>query len=490
MNHQKAVLIFPHQLFANHPAVKTADVCFVIEHPLFFQQYQFHKQKLVLHRASMKHYARGLEKQGHKVRYIEAQDYTPANLAKVLQTAKAGYVQVCELVDDWLEQDIAQVVKKAGVVLEVFETPQFLTPPRLFDELAGSGKKLSMASFYIKQRKRLDILVKNGAPVGGKWSLDTENRKKLPASVTVPKVVEVKQNSVVTEAVKYVQKHFPKAYGEIEPFRYPVTREDALLWLKDFLKHRFAGFGPYEDAMSEKHDVVFHSLLSPMLNIGLLTPAEVVDQALAYADKHEVSLASLEGFIRQIIGWREFMRIAYEKQGRAMRTKNYFGFDKKLPKAFWTARTGIAPIDHTITRLLKSSYNHHIERLMMLGAFMLLCEIDPDEIYEWFMSMYIDAYDWVMVPNVYGMSQYADGGNLVTKPYICSSNYILKMSDYQKGEWCEIWDGLYWRFIKKHESVFAKNPRMSVMVMQIKRMDAQKLKRHLQVAEQFLSGLK
>ncbi|HRG90337.1 MAG TPA: FAD-binding domain-containing protein, partial [Chitinophagales bacterium] len=218
-------------------------------------------------------------------------------------------------------------------------------------------------------------------------------------------------------------------------------------------------------------------------------PAQVIDVAIDYAAKNDVPLNSLEGFIRQVIGWREFIRAVYEFKGTAERTRNYWGFNRKIPASFWNGTTGIAPIDTTIRKVLRTGYCHHIERLMLLGNFMLLCEFDPDEVYRWFMELFIDAYDWVMVPNVYGMSQFADGGIMSTKPYISGSNYVLKMSDYPKGEWCEVWDALFWRFIHTRRAFFLQNPRMGMMVKTFDKIDAAKQQKHLDAAERFLAKL-
>jgi deoxyribodipyrimidine photolyase-related protein len=216
-----------------------------------------------------------------------------------------------------------------------------------------------------------------------------------------------------------------------------------------------------------------------MLNIGLLTPEQIISKALIIGQTKNIPLNSLEGFIRQIMGWREFIKIVYEREGTKQRTTNYWKFTRKIPASFWKGTTGIPPIDSTIHKILKTGYCHHIERLMVLGNFMLLCEFDPNEVYKWFMEMFIDAYDWVMVPNVYGMTQFADGGLMTTKPYISGSNYLMKMSDYEKGEWQGIWDGLFWRFMHEHRSFFLKNPRLGMLVGTFDKMSAEKQAAHL-----------
>ncbi len=226
-----------------------------------------------------------------------------------------------------------------------------------------------------------------------------------------------------------------------------------------------------------------------MMNVGLLSPNEVLDEAIQFAGKNSVPFNSLEGFVRQILGWREFIRGVYITKGTAERTNNFWNFKRKIPASFWNGTTGIAPVDITIKKVLATGYCHHIERLMVLGNFMLLCEFDPDEVYKWFMELFIDSYDWVMVPNVYGMSQFADGGLMATKPYISGSNYLMKMSDYPKGEWQLIWDGLFWNFLNKHREFFLKNPRLSMLVKTFDKMSEEKRSVHLRAATDYLKTL-
>jgi len=239
--------------------------------------------------------------------------------------------------------------------------------------------------------------------------------------------------------------------------------------------------------MVQKESFLNHSVISPLLNSGLITPKHVIQKTLSFKDKYPLN--SLEGFLRQIIGWREFIRGVYKVKGSQERTTNFFNFKRKIPISFYNATTGILPIDITIEKVKKTAYNHHIERLMVLGNFMMLCEFDPDEIYRWFMEHYIDAYDWVMVPNVYGMSQFADGGLMSTKPYISSSNYLKKMSDFPNGEWQKIWDALYWRFINLNREIFAKNIRMKFMVSMLDKMSEDKKTNHFKIANEYLDSL-
>jgi deoxyribodipyrimidine photolyase-related protein len=233
-----------------------------------------------------------------------------------------------------------------------------------------------------------------------------------------------------------------------------------------------------------------------MLNIGLVTPAEVLERALSPKVANGIPLNSMEGFVRQVLGWREFIRAVYLREGGFQRTRNYWGFHRRIPASFYDGSTGIVPFDGVLSKVLQTGYAHHIERLMVLGNFLLLCEFDPDEVYRWFMELFIDAYDWVMVPNVYGMTQFADGGLMTTKPYISGSNYLAKMGDWEAGpvlpsghRWGEVWDALFWRFMHVHRDFFLSNPRLGMLVGTFDRMQPAKRERHLKVAEDFLRSL-
>jgi deoxyribodipyrimidine photolyase-related protein len=259
--------------------------------------------------------------------------------------------------------------------------------------------------------------------------------------------------------------------------------------LQEFFQTRFEEFGKYEDAIVQNEKWLHHSLLTPLLNVGLLSPSFVIDETLKYAAEHQIPQNSLEGFIRQIVGWREFIRAVYELKGTEERTKNFWGFKRKIPESFWKGETGILPIDLTIKKVLETGYCHHIERLMVLGNFMLLCEFDPEEVYRWFMELFIDSFDWVMVPNVYGMSQFADGGIMSTKPYISGSNYLMKMSDYPKGDWQPVWDSLFWHFMDKQRAFFLGNPRLGMLVRTFDKMSVEKKEEHLIRADLYLNSL-
>lgn len=248
-------------------------------------------------------------------------------------------------------------------------------------------------------------------------------------------------------------------------------------------------FGRYEDAIDTENSILHHSVLSPLLNVGLITPKELIDACLLYAAENNVPINSTEGFVRQIIGWREFIRGSYESRGSEERTTNFWNFKKKIPASFCDGTTGILPVDQTIKKVLQTGYCNHIERLMILGNFMMLCEFDPDEVYQWFMQLFIDSYDWVMVRNVYGMSQFSDGGLMATKPYISGSNYLIKMSNYQKRAWQEVWDDLFWRFMHTLRDFFLANPRLGMLVRMFDKMPNAKRESHLLNAETYLKTL-
>ena len=477
------VLIFPHQLFEHHPAFEKDRKVVFVEAPLFFSAFSFHRQKLAFHRASMKGFQEVLKRRGYQTLYVEGE------LSGVLNKEKPSCVHVMELDDHKLDQDLKSLAQKLGLKLVFHPHLGFMTSLSTFQSLFKHQKKLRFDSFYIHLRKTHELLLdKNGKPLGGKWSLDRENRKKIPKSLKIAKPFKVAKTKRVAEAFSYVKKNFPSNPGALSSLSYPTTHTEAKKALQYFLKHHLKCFGDYEDAIVQKEKVLFHSCLSAPLNVGLLTPQQIIEEALKYCQKHKVGLNNLEGFVRQVAGWREFIRGVYHLIGKKEEKKNFFRHLRKMPKAFYEGSSGILPLDETIKKVEQNAYAHHIERLMVLGNFFLLCEIDPKEVYRWFMELFIDAYDWVMVPNVYGMSQYADGGMITTKPYLSSSNYILKMSDYPKGGWCKVWDALFWRFMIKHLKFFSSQPRLSVLCATAKKKKQDKAL--LKVAEDFLKKLR
>ena len=490
-------IIFPNQLFRNSPILKLNCEILMIEDSLFFGNDKFyklinHKNKLVFHKASMLAYKKYLESLGYKVLYSE--NKTNFSTVDYLSKYLGNKYQIINIInphDFLIMKRINRFVKLNNLNLKVFKSPMFITNEDLRDSFKSNPKKPLMGRFYENQRRSQKILVNSdGSPQGGKWSFDELNRKKLPKNINSPEIPKLPKNKFVIKAEKLISDMDFNFIGESNYFLYPTNFEEADKWLEDFFENRFFLFGDYEDAICQDKVFLWHGLLSPLLNSGLLNTKEVIQKALFYGEKNKIPINSLEGFIRQIIGWREFICLVYEKYGTKMRTYNFWNFEyKPMPDSFYRGTTGLEPVDIVIKNIIKFGYCHHIERLMIIGNFMLLCRIHPNQVYKWFMEMFIDSYDWVMVPNVYGMSQFSDGGTFSTKPYISSSNYVKKMSNYKTDPWCEIWDGLFWKFIKDYEMFFRKQYRLSMLTRNLDKMPAQKLMTHIKIADQFISNL-
>lgn len=485
----EATLIYPHQLFADHPALAPGRAVYLVEEPLFLTEFATHTQKLLLHRLSMQSYKEALETSGYEVIYLTITDLK--NTEQVFEKIViAGHttLHIVDTTDFWLEQRINNQAEKYQCTLVRYESPLFILKKQEAVALYNSSNK-HLATFYKKLRRRENILIEaDGSPVGGQWSFDSDNRKKLPKHLPLPTDITCLDTTAVVAAREWLSTFQSERYGEANVWL-PHTRSGALAFLTTFLEERLENFGAYEDALTTTHTRLFHASLSPLMNIGLLTPGEVITATLAFASTKNIPLSSLEGFIRQILGWREFVRAAYESDGVIMRTKNFWKHTRPLPQTFWTAETGLMPLDTSIKNALSFGYNHHIERLMVLGNFMLLCETHPDEVYRWFMAMYVDAYDWVMVPNVYGMSQFADAGLFATKPYLSGSNYIRKMSDYPSGDWEDVWTSLYWNFIEKHQDFFKRNHRLAMMPRLLEKMTDDKRNHYRKTAADYLSSV-
>lgn len=518
-------LVMPHQLFVEQldPAEPSdADAVVLVEPDLFFRQYAFHTHKLVLHRASMTKFRDRLDGAGLRTAYVasRADRGTDALLTEALGELFDGVaeddrvVSVFDVVDDWLDRDLRRIVGKAHAQLEVLETPGFLTTDAdVRAQLAPQrGSKPRMATFYAWQRRRLDVLVEgegdDATPVGGRWSFDEDNRRPYPKEgLDVPPVPRLRRDDRVRDAIAWVAQEFADNPGDPEEFRWPTDHGQATRWLDRFVSERLADFGPWEDAIAADERWLFHSAITPALNTGLLDPRDVLAAALAAGEgggDGEIPLASLEGFVRQVIGWREYMRGVYVTRGRALRTGNRLRLTRDLDPGWWDGTTGLLPVDTVIRRVLDNGYAHHIERLMVLGNAMLLLRTDPDEVYAWFMAMFVDAYDWVMVPNVYAMSQFAATEAVTTKPYVSGSNYVVKMSDFAKGDrddhpgvtdptggdgppdWATAWDALYWQFVDDHRDGFAANQRTAMTVRTLEKMRPERRRELAEVAKAWL----
>ncbi|MEM1055656.1 MAG: cryptochrome/photolyase family protein [Bacteroidota bacterium] len=489
-----ASLVYPNQLFADHPALEDTDRVILHEDDLFFRDEQYparyHKLRLTLHRATMRRYAESLERDGRSVEYVAWADrVSTADLLARLAKDNVTTVRLCEPVDFTLEKRLSQAAEDAGLTLDVLPTPLFLNTREDNRQFFDGRKRYFMADFYKHQRRRLGVMVDGGGdPVGGQWSFDHDNRKKLTkqALAEVPALPEMSHDDIVQEAMDYVEEHFPDHVGQSGPLPYPTTHEAASDWLTAFVRERFDRFGPYEDAVEPGQSSLYHGVLTPMLNIGLLTPQQVLDAAL---DADDIPINSREGFVRQVIGWREYMRATYDLEGVPMRTANMWDFQREIPEAWYTGETGLAPVDDVIPRVLQTGYANHIERLMVLGGALFLSRFHPREVYRWFMEMFIDAYDWVMVPNVYGMSQHAAGPVITTKPYMSGSNYLRKMSHYPRGDWEAEWDGLYWTFMRDYREPIETYHRMSMLTGHLDRMGEEKLGGHDDAAQRYLERI-
>ena len=464
------------------------DIIYIVEEPRFFTDFKFHKLKLVYHRSSMTLYMMHLKKllkNGVAIHYIE---YHEANeMYKKLKSSKNN-INIIEPGDHKLEKKLKKLF---GKNLVIHENINFLIKK---DELTNikdmiyRNNKYSHEEFYKYQRKKLDIMISNNKPEGGKWSYDTMNRKAIPKNIKIPTIKSVPKNKYIKEAILYVNKHFPSNYGDTT-FFYPIDRAGALKSLKKFLKERLKNFGPYEDAVVRDEPFIFHSVLSPMMNIGLITDTDVVSISYDYYTDNNIPIESFEGFIRQVIGWRNYVYTLYMMEGDNMRNSNDMNHTNMLNEKFWTASTGIVPIDNIIEKIVKYSYCHHIERLMYLGNFMFLCMVHPDEVYRIFMEWTVDSYDWVMVPNVYGMSQFATN-IMMTRPYFSSSNYIVKMSDYKKdGKWDRIWDCLYYNFIDRNYDMIRHNYATAQQAIHWDNKSADDKKEMKKVARNFIKEL-
>ena len=481
-------LVFPDQIFKHHPAFAKGREIYLVEDFLYFRVQKFHKQRLVLLRASLQQYKEYLLAKGYEVFYIESSELDKRKkLFQILDKKGVKKIHIAEINDYFLEEDINFSQKKHGFSFKFYSSPGFflskMDVDKKFQEKNSKGYFFS--AFYTQQRKEMNVLMDGNNPVGGQFSFDSDNRKKMPKNQPIIKRPALKENSFVKEAKVWVEKYFPDSIGFVNTFYYATNFKQARAALDGFLSEQFSLFGDFEDAIVKGETFLFHSVLSPLLNIGLLTPEEVLDRALRWGEENKVPLNSLEGFVRQIIGWREFIRGMYLISGKKDRVANKLSNHRKIPEGFWDATTGIEPIDATISKVLESGYCHHIERLMILGNFLLLCDTDPNEVYKWFMAYFVDAFDWVMVPNVYNMSQYANLGVITTKPYMSGSNYILKMSDYKKGEWVDVWDGLFWRFMKKHFDLLKDNPRLNMLFGNFKK-NQKTINEKILVAERWL----
>ncbi len=435
----------------------------------------YHKQKLVLVYSAMRHFRLELEERGFKVHYRSCQTFQDGLRAHVAEFPKLelGLMQPS---DFGVAQALSQTMTELGGQLEVLPNPLWLSSDDEFDAWTKGKKEWRMEFFYRQMRQKTAWLMDGSQPLGGTWNFDADNRQTPKAGHVFPEKLEFTPDAITLEVLAWVEGTFKGHPGILENFGWAVTRVEALRALNHFLEHRLVNFGPFEDAMVEGEHQLYHSLISPAINIGLLSAKEVCETALEFASKPEnhVPLQSIEGFIRQILGWREFMHHVYRRQMPALRLENQLNATRELPDFYWTGKTKMRCVSSAVAQLLETGHTHHIQRLMVLGNFALLAGVSPQAINDWFLSMYVDAFDWVVTPNVIGMSQYANAGGFTSKPYIAGGAYISRMSNHCKscafnpkltsGETACPFSSLYWDFLDRHGSRFKSNPRMSIPV--------------------------
>lgn len=448
-----------------------------------------HKHKILLFLSAMRSFADELKKKKFEVIYksIEEMDFKESyvdKLFKEIEKENVKEISMFEVEDKFFEKQLLDNLKE--LKLNYLKSPMFLSSRDDFKTYLNQVKKPFMANFYKKQRVDHNILVdSNNKPVGGKWSFDDENRKKLPKEIDLPEKFTLKETKHTKDLKEIVEKTFSHHPGKTKSFWTCTNRKDTESYLDYFLDKKIENFGDYEDAVDQRDNILFHSALSPQINLGLLTPEEIISKIKS---KTISKINSHEGYIRQLIGWREFIRGIYQNFDEKLEKSNFFNHKKVMKETWYTGTTGLVPLDYSINNAIEYGWTHHIERLMILCNIMNLSEINPKEVYKWFMEMFIDSSDWVMSPNVYGMGLFSDGGIFATKPYICGSSYFLKMMHFKKGSWCDIMDGLYWRFIDKHKDFFLSNPRLSMMVRILEKMNEERKNKIFNAANEFIKN--
>ena len=495
MQSSKLFIILGNQLFHQQHInkYKSDHVFFMAEDYGLCTYEKHHKQKILLFLSSMRSYAEEIENNGSELIYHKINDkgFKKNYINKIkdaLNSKNIKEITSFEVEDKRFEKILLDFFEEEKIKWNILQTPMFLNARDEFEEHINDSKKILMANFYKKTRRKLNILIsEDGKPEGGKWSFDSENRKKIPKGIIIPPLPKIPQTQHTKDLKPIIEKIFAQHPGNTSDFWFATKHNDVLKLVDYFIKKKLNLFGDYEDAVSQQDNILFHSALSPYLNLGLITPESLVESILAFYKKNNVNFNSLEGYIRQVIGWREFTRGIYQNFNSDMESSNFFKHNRRMKESWYVGNTGLPPLDYAINNASVYGWSHHIERLMILANIMNLCEVKPIYVYKWFMEMFVDSSEWVMVPNVYGMGLYSDWGIFATKPYICGSNYFLKMMDFKKGDWCDTMDGLYWRFINKNRDFFSSNPRLSMMVSIFDRMKPERKKLILLQAENFIT---
>jgi deoxyribodipyrimidine photolyase-related protein len=463
-----------------------------------------HKQKIVLVLSAMRHFAAELRNRGLTVDYVKLEDQgNTQSFEGELQRAILRHGATSVVVTEPSEWRVMQLVRawsaQLGLPVDVRPDDRFLCSRSQFSAWAGDRRGFRMEFFYRAMRKKTGLLMKDGEPVGGQWNFDAENRKKLPKGTAVPKRLAFPPDTITSDVMEMVARRYPSHFGKLEAFGWAVTRDDALVALRYFIDHKLAQFGDYQDAMKTGEDFICHSVLSPYLNIGLLTAREVCDAVEDAYARGLVPLNAAEGFIRQIIGWREFVRGIYWHEMPAYAEGNFLDGKRPLPWFYWSGETKMQCLSEALRNTMDNAYAHHIQRLMVLGNFAILAGVAPKEIEHWFLVVYADAFEWVELPNVHGMVMHADGGLLASKPYVASGAYINRMSDYcgacaydpavKIGPKACPFNALYWNFLMAHETKLSANPRMALAYKNLARMDDGQKSGLREQAGAFLAGL-
>jgi len=443
-----------------------------------------HVKKIALVFSAMRHFAAELEETGHRVFY---RHFDPASSVRSFTDAVAAHCAeyaIDEIVlthpGEWrVLAEVRGLQERVGVPVRVLEDDRFVATPAEFADWAAGRKTLRMEFFYREMRRRTGLLMDGDQPAGGQWNFDAENRRKWRGEPPVAHPMRFSPDDVTREVLALVEAHFD-GFGELAGFDFPVTRAAARRGLAHFIRNALPWFGDFQDAMSDDEDYLFHSRLSAALNIGLLDPLEVCRAAERAWREERVPLNAAEGFIRQIIGWREFIRGVYWLKMPDYADENFFGNDRPLPGWYWSGETGMRCLAQAIRSTRENAYAHHIQRLMVTGNFALLLGVVPREVCEWYLAVYADAYDWVELPNTLGMVMFGDGGVFASKPYAASGKYIQRMSDHcercpyavsrRTGDDACPFNALYWDFLMRHREQLAGNPRMNMMLRNVDRL--------------------
>ena len=489
-------VIFPDDLSVNNKvltAIKKSDPLLVYEPCDTFYQLKHHKHKLVLLISALRHWTKYLEQDFKNIVHIKITKKRDVDLMHQLedlhQKDPFDILHVTQPSDHGVLTQLMFFGSKYNVELNIHSDTKFIDSIEGFSEWSKDKKSLVQEYYYRWLRKKYSLLMDGDKPLGGKWNFDKENQKSISKLKESPKPRQkLKSDEITISTMVDVENCFPDSVGNLENFNWAVTHADARKQLQNFLESYFKSFGDFQDAIDKNNSTLFHSLLSPYINSGLLDPMECIVDAVSHFNesRNNIPINALEGFVRQILGWREFIRGVYWENMPQYKEKNFWSHKNSLNNNWYSGETGIPLLDDAIQESVNTGYTHHINRLMIISNLMNLSNIKPKEIYQWFMEMYVDSADWVMVPNVFGMGTYADGGIFSTKPYICGSSYMLRMSNYKKGEWCDAVDGLYWRFIETNREFFAKNPRLGLMLKSLDRMDQDRKIKIYSAADQFI----